>query len=1201
MLGRIAAFEFRYQVRSPLFLAAASLLLLGTFADMSVVKLMTSGGGNVLFNSPHAIIMSHLFVSLVFLFLGAAFVSNVIVRDDQTGFGPLVRSTRMTKFDYLFGRFLGALAVGALVMAAVPLGAWLGTLMPFANQEMLGPNRLSAFAYGYGLFALPNVLIISAILFALATATRSTAGTFIGVVGLLVFYIVSQGMLQSQPELLNIRVFADPFGLSAYLASSRYHTAAELNAGLVPVSGLIVLSRLFWVGVSVALLALTYRLFRFSDRGLSRRQLRKLRREAGMKAPLAIGTVGGFTRLAEPRFNRRTAGLQFVARAAMEARYIVTSPAFPVLLIIAFAITLSALLSLSGWMGVALYPLTFVAVPAIEIGFDTILVIIATYYGGELVWRERERKVHEIIDATPLPAWALMLPKMLGLALVLLATLLVGMAVGILVQLIDGSVDLTPGEYLLWYLLPGGVDALLIAVLAVFVQAVSPSKYAGWGIMTLYIILLVFAPAMGLEHPLLVYGHVPAVNLSDMTGAGIFSAAAWWFRLFWAATAALLLLAVHLLWPRGTEQRWKPRLRQIPARLGGSTAMVALAAFALFAASGSWIVYNTLVLNSFRTGDDVQRYLAEYEKRFFRYAALPQPVVRHVELDVELYPADLRAEVHGRYRLVNETRAPIERVHVRLLGSDLDLVEAHLAGARLERRDEEFGYHIYRLDSPMRPREARSFAFRTRRAQAGFRASGTETGLSPDHADLNTLELTPRIGMSDVGLIEDPGARRKHGLPDRQPLPRLGDIAATRAMPNGDVSWTTADITISTAADQVPVAPGRKVSDNVQNGRRIARFVSDAPIENFFPIQSARYSVRRQAHNGVEYAIYHHPAHQWNVDRMMAAMRASLDYFRGAFGPYQFDQVRITERPVYRGAGGHAFPNTIAVGETGSFTMDLRSSAEIDMVTMLTAHELAHQWWGHQVVPARMQGGGLLSETLAQYSALMVMRKVHGEESVRPILRFQLDRYLSGRRSEILEEQPLVSAALSQDHLNYGKGALALYLLQQRMGEQAINRALRRFVDRYRFTVAPYPRSLDLIALLREEARSPEQQALITDLFERITLYDLRVDQPTAVRRPDGQWDVTVPVEARKAYADGRGNERQAPLGEPIEIGLFTAEPGSGSLERRNVLKMELRPIRTGRQLLRFVTDRRPTHVGVDPYNLYIDRHSADNIAVLTS
>ncbi|MGA9582867.1 MAG: aminopeptidase, partial [Allosphingosinicella sp.] len=277
MLGKIAAFEFRYQAGSPLFGAAASLFFLAAFADMAVGKLMTAGGGNVLYNSPHAIIVSHLIVSLLFLFVGAAFVSNVIVRDDQAGFGPLVRSTRITKFDYLFGRFLGAFAAGALVMATVTFGAWLGTLMPFADQEMLGPNRLSAFAYGYGLFALPNALIISAILFALATATRSTAGTFIGVIGLFVLYLVGQRLMEDQPQLLSFRVLADPFGMSAYMASSRYHTAAELNAGLVPVTDLILLSRLLWVGASIVLLALTWRLFRFSDPGLSRRQRRKLR------------------------------------------------------------------------------------------------------------------------------------------------------------------------------------------------------------------------------------------------------------------------------------------------------------------------------------------------------------------------------------------------------------------------------------------------------------------------------------------------------------------------------------------------------------------------------------------------------------------------------------------------------------------------------------------------------------------------------------------------------------------------------------------------------------------------------------------------------------------------------------------------------------------------------------------------------------
>jgi hypothetical protein len=48
------------------------------------------------------------------------------------------------------------------------------------------------------------------------------------------------------------------------------------------------------------------------------------------------------------------------------------------------------------------------------------------------------------------------------------------------------------------------------------------------------------------------------------------------------------------------------------------------------------------------------------------------------------------------------------------------------------------------------------------------------------------------------------------------------------------------------------------------------------------------------------------------------------------------------------------------------------------------------------------------------------------------------------------------------------------------------------------------------------------------------------------------------------------------------------------------VIKLEPRPIRSGRQLLRFVTDRRPTHAGVDPYNLYIDRNSGDNVGTVS-
>jgi aminopeptidase N len=402
------------------------------------------------------------------------------------------------------------------------------------------------------------------------------------------------------------------------------------------------------------------------------------------------------------------------------------------------------------------------------------------------------------------------------------------------------------------------------------------------------------------------------------------------------------------------------------------------------------------------------------------------------------------------------------------------------------------------------------------------------------------------------------------------------------------------DITVSTSADQTPIAPGNKVSDVVRGARRVARFVSDAPMHPRFSVQSARYAERHRRHAGVDLAVYYHPAHAWNVDRMLDALAASLDYYQASFGPYPFDHARIVEFPSYS-EFAQALPGTIPYSETVGFISDYDEPETIDYVTYLTAHEMAHQYWAHQVVGADMEGREVLSETLAQYSAQMVVKKLRGEDYMRRYLQFELDRYLQGREYAAGEEPPLARVT-GQDHVIYRKGALAMYLLQERMGEQAVNRALRALLARYRFKGAPYPRSLDLVSALRAEARTTEEQALITDLFERVTLYDLKAAEPTAVRRADGRWDVSVPVEAKKLYVEGSGTETEVPIADRIEVGLFTDEPGRDAFDRSNVILMERQPLRSGRQVLRFVTDRKPTHAGVDPYNLYIDRNSADNV-----
>jgi aminopeptidase N len=943
--------------------------------------------------------------------------------------------------------------------------------------------------------------------------------------------------------------------------------------------------------IAILFLVLGCAVYRFADQGMSKRERKKLKLEQSSAADVRSAAAG--IALPAPEHSPRTMRVLLWMRTRFEVRQVVLSPALVVVMAWG-VITTFYVLSTRDGAGRPTYPTTLTLIPEIQSAFAQILRVIAIFYAGELVWRERDRKIHEIVDATPLPTWAYVVPKTLAMAIVLMSLVLVNVGASVVFQLAAGFTHVELSKYMIWYVLPATWDALLLAVLAVFVQALSPHKIIGWAVMVGFLIWQAVNKAI--DHNLLNYGSSPGMPLSDMNGAGTFWIGAWIVRMYWGAFAVLLLVVAHLLWRRGTEIRLRPRIAAARRRLTHAPGWVAGSALAAFTGTGAYVFYNTNVLNEYHSPVAGVAHMAAFETKYWKYNGIPQPTIANMTVAIDLYPEDRRAITRGRYVLRNETTTPITDIHVRLLSDDLELISASIPGSRLVVNDDEFRYRIFRLDSAMQPGEGRILNFETRRWQRGFRNGAPNTRLVENGTFLDNHELTPVIGMSHQGTLWDPTARRYYGLPKRDGRARLEDSSATAtAVDLG--GWTSADITLSTSADQTPLAPGRKVSDVIRGARRIAHFVSEAPIRESFSIQSARYAVRHRQHGGVDLTVYYHPGHEWNVDRMLDALGPSLDYYQASFGPYQFDHVRIVEYPGHTNFA-QAFAGTIPYSETYGFIADFHQPETVDHVTATTAHELAHQYWAHQIIGADMQGSMVLSETLANYSALMMLRKLKGEAQIRRALRYTLDRYLGWRAAGTLNEPPLARVE-TEFWIGYQKGALAMFLLQERMGEDAVNRALRSLLARYKFKGAPYPRSIDLVNALRAEATTDEEQQLITDLFERVVLYDLKVVEPTAVRRPDGKWDVTVPVEAKKYTVDKRGAEKETPLAEHIEVGLFTAEPGVDAFSSKNVIVMERRPIRSGAQSLTFVTDVKPVYAGIDPYNYYIDRNSRDNVRAL--
>ena len=232
-----------------------------------------------------------------------------------------------------------------------------------------------------------------------------------------------------------------------------------------------------------------------------------------------------------------------------------------------------------------------------------------------------------------------------------------------------------------------------------------------------------------------------------------------------------------------------------------------------------------------------------------------------------------------------------------------------------------------------------------------------------------------------------------------------------------------------------------------------------------------------------------------------------------------------------------------------------------------------------------VQGSTLLSETLAQYSALMVMKKKYGEAKMQKFLAYELDRYLIGRSTEQKKELPL-GRVENQPYVHYRKGSLVMYALVDYIGEDNLNRAIRAFRDETAYKGPPYPNATQFLEHVR--AVTPSQyQYVIDDMFESITLYDNRATAATATALPDGKFEVTIKVLAKKRKADTLGKEDDVPLADWIDIGVLDAEGLPLYLEKKK--------IDTEENTFIVIVARKPARAGIDPQNKLIDRRPKDN------
>jgi hypothetical protein len=691
------------------------------------------------------------------------------------------------------------------------------------------------------------------------------------------------------------------------------------------------------------------------------------------------------------------------------------------------------------------------------------------------------------------------------------------------------------------------------------------------------------------------------VIYSDFFGDAPYRSAWDWFTLYWLFFCALLAVATVMFWPRGKQDRWAARVRNAVLRFGPGWRAAAGVCLLLLACCGGWIWYNTEVLNPLPGPKDAQRVQADYEKAYKPLDKLPQPRVRSVKYAVDVFPSSRNANIQGDEVIYNPYSHPLDEIHFSLdrhYDTSIDI-----PGAALAKDDSRLSYRIYRFIKPLQPGEERTLRFTVKSQNQGFENNVSNPQVVQNGTFLTNLGalvggahyLAPVIGYNSERELSDAVERKKYGLQevDRMPAPERNCSDDCRnTYFTGHSDWVDISAIISTTPDQIAIAPGSLVREWRQDGRRYFEYMLDHPSMNVYCFASGRYEVAREEWNGIRLEVYYLKEQPWNVLRMMNSMKKSLDYYIKNFGPYWHKEARIVEFPRVAGFAA-AFPGTMPYSESLGFIANLNHPDDIDTVFYVVAHEMGHQWWDEQVIGANMEGATLLSETLAQYSALMVMEKEYGRDMMRKFLRYEMDGYLRGRGQERLIEHSLLSVEYKQFYIFYNKGSVAFYYLKEMIGEEAVNRALRKLIHRYGYAPPPYPTSYALVDALREETPA-HLQYLIKDLFEDITLFSNRTLEATAVKRADGKYDVTVSVEARKFKADAKGNETEVSVDDWIDIGAF-AKPAA-SRKYGDTLYRERMHITQRNSTFTFTTAQLPETAGIDPFALLIDRIPDDNM-----
>lgn len=1181
--------ELKYWLKNPTVYIYLSFFLIlsiitmagfaGVFGDVAVESASAA-------NAPWSLYSLFKLYGKLLLFLAPTIIGYSVYRDFASNMHTVLYSYPFQKSHYLFGKFLSAFAIVVLISLMLGAGFIIGARLPGVISELILPFDLSTYIQLYAVYLLPNLFIVGVVVFSIVIFSRNIYAGFISV---LIFMVAREifGRLGAGLDSGILAVMIEPFAESATTYYTSHWTIAEQNSHSIPLARLILLNRALWLGFASLLFIFTWRMFSFSFQPFSF-GIRKV--EGKRVAKSNFGAVNPI------RFSMVSISHSFPNHlktawtiSLTDFKHLVSRGYFISIMLVGIILVTLLLSQMNPQYETRIMPATWVML-AFPVFFISLLIEMVTFlFAGFLTHRSKTSRMDPLIDVTPAPDWVFVLSKITALVKIQILLLLGTMAAGMLVQVFNGYYQFEIRLYLYSLLGVHLLKFIIWAVAAVFIHVLVNNIYLGFFILLIGYFVIPQLGSVGFSSLLYQFNQDPQPGFflyySDLSGYGHALKPYFVYKFYWLLFSFMLIGGTLLFWIRGVPETLRERFSAARLRLKGVLSWSIALLMISFLAMGFWINNEENKSSPSGFGKASAKVSKQADRKYRKYERYPQPRITKVEARVDLYPESRRFTSSGTYALVNKSQNTIDTLLIRSADNAITTWRLN-SDHKVAFKDSAINFDIVALNNPIRPGDSVNLSFQVENIPNTILKKNSPV---IENGAFLTSSIHPEIGYyldQSNALPTDSSALFNH----------------YRAI---DADFAELVLVVSTSADQTAIASGTLQEKWTKDGRNFYRYDSGPRVTRDFAVCSGRYEIATDRWNGIDLFIYHHKDHTYNLPSIFSGLKAALDYHEKYFGTYPHNSVSVVEYSRTIGNYAQSFAGAIMWSEI-SFILDVENEAALNLPFLGAAHELAHQWWGHQVIPADVMGARMITESMAEYLSLKALEQNYSVPQRRRFLNKTLDIYLNGRKNEMAAERPLMfNEGLQKSYIPYQKGALVLNAMNKYLGDNLFNRAIRDFYQSKKMQDAPYTTSLEMVDFLRRV--TPDSlQYLINDMFETVTFYDNKALDAKVKPLSDSKFEVEIEFSIRKYREDADSvlttiqvadsvsmppgsrseNNYSLPLADYIEIGLFAGD---------SAIYLRKHKISFVQNRLTILVNKKPEKLIIDPDFLLIDKARMDN------